>query len=207
MYTHAFSLVTEQRQQPWCPLYPLPSYRSKTLIYVHGSYAVPACCAYIRSISSRRYNVSNNSVCCLQSGNPPASHLLPACCLHRISIKGLKTFAPGKPLTLEGKRLDGTTYSFPVNHTFNENQVRAIVAGRCVAWGRVCDGGTCTCAAHYNVVLRLWLKIVPGIGWCTKGRAHVKAHVKGTCTTRGASCDGGYIAGRLRLPQPFTNVL
>lgn len=41
----------------------------------------------------------------------------------RVSIKGLKDFAPGKPLTFEGKRADGSTYSFPVNHTFNENQI------------------------------------------------------------------------------------
>ena len=40
----------------------------------------------------------------------------------RISIKGLAEFAPGKPFTLEGKRPDGTTYSFPVNHTLNEGQ-------------------------------------------------------------------------------------
>ncbi len=33
----------------------------------------------------------------------------------KISIKGLPTFAPGKPLTLEGKRPDGSTYSFPVS--------------------------------------------------------------------------------------------
>ena len=41
----------------------------------------------------------------------------------RISIKGLPTFAPGKPLTLEGTRPDGTTYAFPLNHTFNDNQI------------------------------------------------------------------------------------
>ncbi|GIL55400.1 hypothetical protein Vafri_10960 [Volvox africanus] len=40
-----------------------------------------------------------------------------------ISIEGLKTFTPGVPLTLVGKKADGTSYSFPVNHTFNENQI------------------------------------------------------------------------------------
>jgi aconitate hydratase len=41
----------------------------------------------------------------------------------RLSIKGLKSFAPGKQLTIQGKRPDGSTYSFPVNQTFNENQI------------------------------------------------------------------------------------
>lgn len=47
----------------------------------------------------------------------------------RISVKGLTTFAPGKPLTLEGKRSDGSTYSFPVNQTFNEAQIEWFKAG------------------------------------------------------------------------------
>lgn len=47
----------------------------------------------------------------------------------RISIKGLTDFQPGKPLTLEGKRPDGSTYSFPVNQTFNENQITWFKAG------------------------------------------------------------------------------
>lgn len=41
----------------------------------------------------------------------------------RISILGLKEFVPGKGLTLQGKRKDGSTYTIPVNHTFNENQI------------------------------------------------------------------------------------
>jgi hypothetical protein len=41
----------------------------------------------------------------------------------RISIKGLTSLTPGKPLTVVGKRPDGTTYDFPVNHTFNDNQI------------------------------------------------------------------------------------
>ncbi|GAB4820522.1 hypothetical protein N2152v2_007568 [Parachlorella kessleri] len=41
----------------------------------------------------------------------------------KIAIKGLTSFAPGKPLTLEGTRPDGSTYSFQVNHTFNQNQI------------------------------------------------------------------------------------
>ena len=32
----------------------------------------------------------------------------------RLSIVGLKSFAPGVPLAIEGKKLDGTTYKFPV---------------------------------------------------------------------------------------------
>ena len=42
----------------------------------------------------------------------------------RIAIRGLDSFSPGKPLTLEGTRPDGSTYSFTVNHTFNENQIK-----------------------------------------------------------------------------------
>ena len=41
----------------------------------------------------------------------------------RLSILGLKSFAPGKPLSVRGKRVDGTTYEFAVNHTFNDNQI------------------------------------------------------------------------------------
>ncbi|KAL6784821.1 ACH1 [Auxenochlorella protothecoides x Auxenochlorella symbiontica] len=41
----------------------------------------------------------------------------------KISIRGLKTFAPGKQLTVAGTRPDGSTYEFPVNQTFNDNQI------------------------------------------------------------------------------------
>lgn len=41
----------------------------------------------------------------------------------KMSVKGLTSFAPGVPLTIEGKRADGSTYSFKVNHTFNDNQI------------------------------------------------------------------------------------
>lgn len=41
----------------------------------------------------------------------------------RIAIRGLKDFRPEVPLTLEGTRPDGSTYAFPVNQTFNENQI------------------------------------------------------------------------------------
>ena len=47
----------------------------------------------------------------------------------RISILGLTSLAPGKQLTLQGKRADGSTYSFPLNHTFNENQIQWFKAG------------------------------------------------------------------------------
>ena len=47
----------------------------------------------------------------------------------KISIKGLTSFAPGKTLTVEGKRPDGETYSFPVNQTFNEAQIEWFKAG------------------------------------------------------------------------------
>lgn len=41
----------------------------------------------------------------------------------RVNIRGLDTFAPGVPLTLEVTKIDGTQYSFPLNHTFNEEQI------------------------------------------------------------------------------------
>lgn len=47
----------------------------------------------------------------------------------KVSIKGLASFAPGVPLTLEGTRADGSTYSFPLNHTFNEGQISWFRAG------------------------------------------------------------------------------
>ena len=47
----------------------------------------------------------------------------------KISIKGLTSFMPGKPLTLEGKSPEGKTYSFQVNQTFNENQIAWFKAG------------------------------------------------------------------------------
>lgn len=46
-----------------------------------------------------------------------------------ISIVGLKTFAPGVPLKVVGKKKDGSTYEFPVNHTFNDNQISWFKAG------------------------------------------------------------------------------
>lgn len=40
-----------------------------------------------------------------------------------IAVKGLKDFAPGKPLQVVLKHSDGTTESFDVNHTYNEFQI------------------------------------------------------------------------------------
>lgn len=47
----------------------------------------------------------------------------------RISILGLKTFSPGKPLTCEVKHKDGSTDTFLLNHTFNEGQISWFKAG------------------------------------------------------------------------------
>ncbi|GAB1607528.1 aconitate hydratase, mitochondrial-like [Argonauta hians] len=47
----------------------------------------------------------------------------------RISILGLKTFAPGKPLSCEVKHADGSTDTFQLNHTFNEGQISWFKAG------------------------------------------------------------------------------
>ena len=47
----------------------------------------------------------------------------------KISIVGLKEFAPGKPLTAILYHADGTEESFAVNHTYNELQIKWIKAG------------------------------------------------------------------------------
>jgi aconitate hydratase len=46
-----------------------------------------------------------------------------------IDITGLKEMAPGKPLTLVLHHADGTTEIFPVNHTYNKNQIEWFKAG------------------------------------------------------------------------------
>ena len=42
---------------------------------------------------------------------------------YRVSIVGLTSFAPEKPLKLRGKKPNGTTYEFDLLHSFNENQI------------------------------------------------------------------------------------
>ena len=46
-----------------------------------------------------------------------------------IAIRGLKTFSPGKPLSLEVTKKDGQKFTIPVSHTFNENQIEWFQAG------------------------------------------------------------------------------
>jgi len=47
----------------------------------------------------------------------------------RIAISGLSSFAPGVPLRCILTHNDGTTDEFPVNHTYNENQIAWFKAG------------------------------------------------------------------------------
>lgn len=47
----------------------------------------------------------------------------------KISILGLCTFAPGKPLICEVKHVDGSVDKFNLNHTFNEGQIAWFQAG------------------------------------------------------------------------------
>lgn len=47
----------------------------------------------------------------------------------RITVKGLKNFEPGKPLTIALKHSDGTQDEFFVNHTYNANQLEWFKAG------------------------------------------------------------------------------
>lgn len=46
-----------------------------------------------------------------------------------LSVKGLKTFSPGVPLTLEIKHSDGKTEEIKVNHTYNQSQIDWFKAG------------------------------------------------------------------------------
>ena len=46
-----------------------------------------------------------------------------------ISIIGLKDFQPGKPLTAILLHADSTQESFPVNHTYNDLQIKWFKAG------------------------------------------------------------------------------
>jgi len=46
-----------------------------------------------------------------------------------LSILGLKTIAPGKPLTVRVHSADGKTFDIQVNHTFNESQLEWFKAG------------------------------------------------------------------------------
>ena len=41
----------------------------------------------------------------------------------KLSIKGLESFTPGVPLTVDATKANGEKYTFTVNHTFNENQI------------------------------------------------------------------------------------
>ncbi len=47
----------------------------------------------------------------------------------RINITGLKEMAPGKQLAIVLHHADGTSESFPVNHTYNKNQIEWFRAG------------------------------------------------------------------------------
>lgn len=48
----------------------------------------------------------------------------------KVSIVGLKTFAPGKPLSLKVTPADGKpAFEVTVNHTFNEEQIQWFKAG------------------------------------------------------------------------------
>jgi len=47
----------------------------------------------------------------------------------KISIMDMKNFAPGKPLTAEVKKQNGTKFTIQLNHTYNENQIAWFRAG------------------------------------------------------------------------------
>jgi aconitate hydratase len=47
----------------------------------------------------------------------------------KVSVVGLESFKPGKPLKLKVKKADGKVLELQVNHTFNENQIAWFKAG------------------------------------------------------------------------------
>ena len=47
----------------------------------------------------------------------------------RVSILGLKTFAPGRPLTVVLRHADGTEETFEAHHTYNALQIEWFKAG------------------------------------------------------------------------------
>ena len=47
----------------------------------------------------------------------------------RVTLKGLKSFAQGKPFTLEVKHADGTKDSIQLKHSFNAEQIKWFQAG------------------------------------------------------------------------------
>jgi aconitate hydratase len=51
----------------------------------------------------------------------------------RLGTEGLAGLAPGEPLTITVTRPDGSTWSFPVNHTFSQEQVEWFKAGSALA--------------------------------------------------------------------------
>lgn len=83
--------------------------------------AAAAACRAERCCARHQFTHAQRHVTCHEHARPHAHTRTRA--TRRISILGLKTFAPGVPLTLRGKRPDGSTYEFPVNQTFNDNQV------------------------------------------------------------------------------------
>ena len=50
----------------------------------------------------------------------------------RISVVGLKEFAPGKPLKVVLKHADGTSEEFLAQHTYNDTQIAWFKAGSCL---------------------------------------------------------------------------
>ncbi len=47
----------------------------------------------------------------------------------RIDVSGLEDFRPGKQLNVTLHHQDGTSHTFPVNHSYNENQIKWFKAG------------------------------------------------------------------------------
>jgi aconitate hydratase len=47
----------------------------------------------------------------------------------KVSIQGFDTFSPGKALTIVLEHADGTKDQFPVNHTYNEQQIEWVRSG------------------------------------------------------------------------------
>lgn len=72
-------------------------------------------------------NLKKQGMLALRFSNPADYDLIGE--KDRISILGLKEFAPGKPLTVQVKKPDGSTSSISVTHTFTEEQIGWFKAG------------------------------------------------------------------------------
>ncbi len=88
---------------------------------------------YVKAILVRSFarihetNLKKQGMLALTFANPEDYHKILE--EDKIDIMGLKEMAPGKQLTIVLHHADGATEEFPVNHTYNKNQIEWFKAG------------------------------------------------------------------------------